>query len=438
VRVLGESGAGLVSVSGGRHAMGGQQFATGSLHIDTRDLCRVGPLDAERGLVHAEAGVPWPELIGAIRRLNSPDQPQWGIRQKQTGASDLTLGGALASNVHGRGLAMRPIVEDVESFTLVGPDNEPRLCSRVENPELFSLVIGGYGLFGVVTGVTLRLSARRKVRRVVDIIRTEEAIGRMTAARDDGVLYGDYQFDIDHESAHFLGRGVFSRYVPVEADTPIPANQRRFTPELWVELLRLARTDKGAAFDRYAGYYLSTSGQVYHTDTHQLSTYVPGYHTSLDDLPREAQGTEMITELYVPRDDLAAFMGDAAVAIRRLDGRITYGTVRLIDREDETFLPWARQDFACIVFNVLTRHDEPGIDRSRSVCRALIDIALDLRGSFFLTYHRWARPDQVRRAYPEIGEFLRKKLEFDPGERFASEWYRHMRGGWDPSTIPDA
>lgn len=44
-----------------------------------------------------------------------------------------------------------------------------------------------------------------------------------------------------------------------------------------------------------------------------------------------------------------------------------------------------------------------------------------------LTYHRWARKDQVLRAYPKFPEFLRRKLRFDPEERFQSDWYRHYK-----------
>jgi FAD/FMN-containing dehydrogenase len=57
----------------------------------------------------------------------------------------------------------------------------------------------------------------------------------------------------------------------------------------------------------------------------------------------------------------------------------------------------------------------------------LIDLALDRGGSYFLTYHRWARKDQVLKAYPQFPEFLRLKKKYDPDERFQSEWYRHYR-----------
>ena len=59
--------------------------------------------------------------------------------------------------------------------------------------------------------------------------------------------------------------------------------------------------------------------------------------------------------------------------------------------------------------------------------RALIDAALALEGSFYLTYHRFATPEQVLAAYPGFPEFLRLKLLHDPHERFQSDWYRFYK-----------
>src|SRR2546425_9242006 len=88
----------------------------------------------------------------------------WGIRQKQTGADRLSIGGALAANVHGRGLRFKPFIGDVESFVLVDADGIPRTCSREENAALFRLAIGGVGGFGVVASLPLRAAPRGEGR----------------------------------------------------------------------------------------------------------------------------------------------------------------------------------------------------------------------------------------------------------------------------------
>jgi hypothetical protein len=55
----------------------------------------------------------------------------------------------------------------------------------------------------------------------------------------------------------------------------------------------------------------------------------------------------------------------------------------------------------------------------------LIDLATARDGSYYLTYHRWARREQVERCYPRFASFLAEKKRIDPRRRFQSEWYRH-------------
>src|SRR5919106_6016495 len=149
-----KSGGGTIAIAGGRHAMGGQQFGTAGTLLDTRKLNRVRAFDRERGLIEVEAGIQWPDLVDYLVRGQSDSEHQWGIAQKQTGADRFTIGGSISANCHGRGLTMAPIVADVESIRLVQADGSLVECSREENSELFRLVVGGYGLFGVIATVT--------------------------------------------------------------------------------------------------------------------------------------------------------------------------------------------------------------------------------------------------------------------------------------------
>jgi FAD/FMN-containing dehydrogenase len=419
----------VVCVGGGRHAMGAQQFATDGIYLDMRGYGAVRGFDAERGLIEVEAGIQWPELI-AYLQLHQRGRPhQWGIRQKQTGADRLSIGGAVAANIHGRGLTLPPFVGDVESLTVVDPSGALVRCSRTERPELFSLVVGGYGLFGIVSTVTLRLAPRHKVRRTVEIETADRLIARFDDRIAEGYTFGDFQFAIDPRSPDFLRKGIFSCYRPEADDAPIPENQRSLAPADWERLLYLAHVDKARAWDAYASHYLATSGQVYWSDTHQLSTYLDDYHIAFDRKTCAAHpGTEVITELYVPRAELADFLGECADDLREHDVSVIYGTIRLIERDDESFLPWAREPWACTILNLHTEHAPLGLVQSASAFRRLIDIATRRGGSYYLTYHKHATRAQVERCHPRFAELLRLKRRYDPGERLQSDWYRHYRG----------
>jgi FAD/FMN-containing dehydrogenase len=417
-----------VAIAGGRHAMGGQQFCSGGLLLDTRGLDGVVSFDPVTGMIEVEAGIQWPALIEYSSSHPNDGGTTWALRQKQTGADRLSIGGALAANAHGRGLTYPPFVSDVEAFTLVDASGEQLRCSRDENAALFALAVGGYGLFGCVVTVTMKLVPRLTLERVVEVRTIDELMPLLDQRIADGFLYGDFQFATDPADDHFLRRGVFSCYRPVEHEGPLPSGQRALARDDWRRLIALAHADKGRAFDLYAQHYLATTGQLYYSDAHQLADYEDGYHRELDAaLGAPQRATEMISELYVPRDRLDDFMADVADDFRRNEVDAIYGTIRLIQRDEDSFLPWAREPWACVIFNIHTEHTKPGIEHSASAFRRLIDHAADRGGSYFLTYHRWATRDQVERCHPRFREFLEAKLRFDPQERFQSDWYRHHR-----------
>jgi len=183
-----------ICIAGGRHAMGGQQFAADATLLDMRPCSRVLRLDAATGIVDVESGIMWPALIDELVRRQAGSTPQWGIAQKQTGADRLSIGGALAANVHGRGLKMKPIIGDVESFVLIDATGRARTCSRHENADLFTLAIGGYGLFGPIATVRLRLIPRQKIRRVVEVRNIDDLPAAFAERIADGFLFGDFQF----------------------------------------------------------------------------------------------------------------------------------------------------------------------------------------------------------------------------------------------------
>ena len=135
----------------------------------------------------------------------------------------------------------------------------------------------------------------------------------------------------------------------------------------------------------------------------------------------------MITEIYVPHAALTRFIEDVRTGFGEHRASVIYGTIRLIERDDESFLAWARQSWACVIFNLHVVHTPEGIARATDAFRQLIDFALRSGGSYYLTYHRWATRRQIEACYPQFVEFLRLKRKYDPEERFQSDWYRHHR-----------
>ncbi len=416
-----------VSICGGRHAMGGQQFLTDRVLLDTTSFRRVLKFDPDRGTIEVEAGIQWPELLKHLLAKQHDPKHTWTFAQKQTGANQFCLGGALSSNIHSRGLTMKPFIADIESFMLIDARGRLFKCSRTEHRDLFRLAIGGYCLFGAVYSITLQLVPRRKLRRVVELLDVDDIMPAFARRIEDGFLYGDFQFAIDPASKDFLRRGIFSCYRPVPIETPI-APRKRLSPRNWLNLVHGAHVQPTRAFEEYARYYQTTSGHIYWADLHQFSGYRDDFHDELDRrMKAEHRASDIITEIYVPRALLPDFMAAAREDFRKHDVNVIYGTIRLIERDDESFLVWAREPYACIIFNLHTVHTPQGIQHSAEAFRRLIDLAAERRGRYYLTYHRFASRQQLETCYPEFPEFLALKRKFDPEEIFQSNWYRHYR-----------
>ena len=421
-RSAGES----ICVAGALHSMGGQQFLTNGISLSSEYLNVIGPLDKRSKTVTVQSGARWPSLVRWLASEQSGNSQRLTIIQKQTGADELSLGGALSSNIHSRVLGRKPIVEDIESFYITTSDGNRLKCSREENIDLFQCAIGGYGLFGVVDSINLKLTTRQLLERKVTENSLEEVIPLLEDYAGQGATYGDFQYMTDETSQDFLSKGILSVYIPSSKEAGYLDQGNELTVDDWKKLFVLAHTNKKMAYEQYLNHYLKTDGQRYWSDDHQFSPYLPEAGTLLGKtlgwaIPRSL----VITELYVPRPKFVDFMRRAKTVLEETEANLVYGTVRLIEQENETFLRWASQDFACVIFNLLVEHSSEGKRKATQQFQMLIDCALNEGGSFYLTYHRWARRDQVETAYPQFRSFLERKSRWDPTNLFSSDWYNY-------------
>jgi FAD/FMN-containing dehydrogenase len=416
-----------MAVCGSQHATGGQQFAAHSVLVDMRGMNHVQGLDMNTGVLSVESGIEWPELIDGYLAFQK-DAPVWGIRQKQGGGDRMSLGGALAANAHGHSLGAPPIVGDVEWIDIVDADGALKRCNRKQNKELFALAIGGYGLFGVITAVGLRLVPRRKVRRTVESRTTAEIVRLVDHHASKGSPFAYFQYNIDETSLEFMRDGVLTTYEYVPESTALGVQSSDIDQATVVPLLELAHKDRKSAYGRYAKFELSRDGNVEWSDMHQLTTYPAGYHKEIEKrLGPESEGADLIWECYVQRGDLTTFLEDARRILMKSELPLIYGTVRFIEQDKESFLAWAKKRYACVIFTPHVSSSAQGMKKASEVCRQLIQAAAKRKGSFYLTYNRFATRRDLEDVYPQFSEFLRLKLKYDPTEVFQSDWYRYYR-----------
>ena len=145
-----------VSVAGARHSMGGQTIYPAGIVVNMLPFKRMN-LDERNDLLHVQAGAKWADVIPYL------DQHGRSVSVMQSDNS-FTVGGSLSVNCHGWQYDRPPIASTVESFRLMTADGSVIRCSRTQNRELFSLVLGGYGLFGIILDADLRVVPNERLR----------------------------------------------------------------------------------------------------------------------------------------------------------------------------------------------------------------------------------------------------------------------------------
>ena len=141
--------------AGGMIARGlGRSYGDSSLEksvVETRYFNHFLQFDSDTGVVTCNAGISLATLLEVF-------VPRGWFLPVTPGTKHITLGGAVASDVHGKNHHVSGcFCEYVESIELLlGPDNV-LLCSRTSHPELFHATCGGMGLTGIILSVTLQL-----------------------------------------------------------------------------------------------------------------------------------------------------------------------------------------------------------------------------------------------------------------------------------------
>lgn len=218
------AGRGVIAYGDGRN-YGDLGLRDDGAAILTRRLDRILEFDEEAGIIVVEPGVTFAELYQFVssRGFLPPVAP---------GTAFATLGGGVASDVHGKNHDRHgSLGNHIEWLDVVLADGRCVRSSRTEMPDLFAATIGGCGLTGIISAIGLRLFRQRAnavethERRVRDL---DQFFELMRDHRETSTYTVGW---IDAlQSGAALGRGIFQSAEPIEVPNLKPNGRSLSVP----------------------------------------------------------------------------------------------------------------------------------------------------------------------------------------------------------------
>jgi len=311
-----------------------------------------------------------------------------------------------------------PIASTVESFRLINADGETIHCSRDENSELFSLVLGGYGLFGVILDVKLKVVDNIMYKVQQYVIKSDDYIKEFNqfvkGKTDVGMAYGRININPDN----FMEEAILSTFT-VDNNTALqPLHKSTYTS--------IRRTVfRSSANSQY--------GKNLRWKTEKLaSSQLTGKKFSRNQLLNEGVEvfqntdtayTDILHEYFIPKDSVIHFITEVKKIMPTYRGDLLNITIRNVKRDDDTFLCYANEEVFGFVMLFNQSKDTRSEAEMRSLTQKLIDVAISLKGTYYLPYRLHATKEQMYRVYPHPKEFFLLKKKYDHNEIMQNRFY---------------
>ena len=333
--------------------------------------------------------------------------------------NSFSVGGSISVNCHGWQPNSSPISSTIESLRIINADGDILTCSKNENPELLSLAIGGYGLFGVILDVKFRVVNNRMYQIKQHIINSRDYIQKfqqfVTADTNVGMAYG--RININPENS--MNEAIIStyligyRYFPRQ---PLPDGK----------FATLRRTVfRGSAGSAYAKNLRWKSEKI-------ATSLLNGKIISRNQLMNEGVEvfqntdtgyTDILNEYFIPANSVSTFIESLKKIIPAYHVDLLNITVRNVKTDTLTFLRYAKEEVFGFVMLFNQPRDSSGETNMRLLTQRLIDTVIALHGTYYLPYRLHATKEQMYEAYPQSNQFFILKKKYDPEEIFQNRFY---------------
>ena len=415
-----------VSVAGVKHSMGGHAFAKGNVVLDMTRFSDIR-LHEDRSTVTVQSGATWHDIQNVIH-------PKYAIHAMQS-TDIFTVGGSISVNAHGMDHQAGAVENTIVSMRVMLADGSVRTLSRTNNVDMYDLVVGGYGLFGVILDAELRLAPNdlyESERRVIEYTEFPDLFEEIENDPGVGLTYTHLSTS---PYGSFLREGIV--YLYKKTDTTVVENE--IPPLGEISMVRLRRFVMNVS--KYGGVFQSlrwlsekyvepmlescsiSRNQAISSGEACLVARNEPMHDSVPYLQNSLKGeTDILHEYFIPRRSITAFIDGLRDVMRENEANLLNASIRAVNRE-RGVLSYAPEEAFSVVLYINQSTDADGNENMRRVTSELIDLAIDLDGRFFLPYQLHYTGEQLRASYPNIEVFFALKRAYDPGELLTNTWY---------------
>ncbi|MEZ4862279.1 MAG: FAD-binding oxidoreductase [Caldilineaceae bacterium] len=420
-----------VALAGVRHSMGGQAFSNDAVVLDIRAFNAITLNEAE-ATITVQSGATWHDIQDYLH-------PKYAVKAMQS-TDIFTVGGSISVNAHGMDHQVGAIGRTIRSMRLMLADGSVRTLSPVENPDLFRLVIGGYGLFGVILEATLEITPNviyAPGRRVLYYESFPMVFATELAPDPNlGLMYAH----LSTAPQSLLREMLIYTYERQDAPDAVIAplgevsatKLRRFVLN-FSKLGNIPMRMKWFAEKRIEPLMEScsvTRSQAMQDGEACLVSRNQPMHDSVKYLQNNLKDeTDILHEYFIPRAQFVPFVDGLREVVMTYGVNLLNASVRVVHRE-ENFLTYAPDDAFSVVLYINQRMDEAGNEKMRAVTQSLIDLCTSLGGRFFLPYQLHYATEQLEQAYPEIRDFFAAKQQFDPELLLTNTWFEKYAGSF--------
>jgi FAD/FMN-containing dehydrogenase len=349
-------------------------------------------------------GTRWHQVIAHLDRIGmSP-----AVMQSN---SDFGVAATFSVNAHGWPTPYGPFGSTVRSFRIMMADGSILSCSRTENPELFGLAMGGYGLFGIILDLDVEMVENRMMRPSPEVIPTTEFAAKFIASANDPdvrMIYG--RLNVSHRD--FFSEAKLVSYRPAVAPKGglPPVKRVGAFPFLTREIYRAQVGSERAKVARWFAETRASGGVA------TRNTLMNEPAANLEN--RDRRRTDILHEYFVAPERFNEFVEGCRKIIPKAKAEFLNVTLRHVLKDDTSVLSFAPTNRIASVMSFSQEITPEGEADMIVTTEALINLVGSIGGSFYLPYRLHARPDQVAAIYPNVGRFAERKKHYDPGSLF--------------------